>query len=39
MNLTLIQRHIAEYTGFIYKTDLLLLGNISEDRHWYFYLF
>lgn len=41
INLTLIQRHTAEYTGIIYKTDLLvlLLANIFEDRHWYFYLF
>lgn len=39
INLTLIQRHIAEYTGFTYKTDLLLFANIFKDRHGYFYLF
>lgn len=44
INLTLIQRHIGEYTGIIYKTDLLLLlllllAIIFEERHGYFYLF
>lgn len=39
--INLIQRHTAEYTGIIYKTHLLvlLLANIFEDRHGYFYLF
>lgn len=39
--INLIQRHTAEYTGIIYKTNLLvlLLANIFEDRHGYFYLF
>lgn len=41
VNLTLIQRHIAEYTGFIYKTDLLLLVNILANKRqiWIFLSF